>query len=373
MLHIDLPSRSEIERLAQYRGAPAVSLYLHTTPTPQDAQADRIELKNLLKAAAARLAEAGVDKHAIRSIEAAVEAIIDDDAFWAVQANSLAIFATADRVRTFRLPNKLVNVVEVSDRFHLKPLLRSVTFPHHAYVLAISVGAVRLVEVSADLPPHVVAVPGLPRDFGQALGRRSHGAKDGLVGAGEGASEHAMLTRYARTVDQALRATLKGEHAPLIVAAAEPMASIFRHASSYPHLAAQGIPGSADDTPDHVLAAGARQVLDEIYARDVAQLRELFAAREAQGRATTDIVQAARAATFGAVDTLMVDMDSVISGRVSDDDGAVAFDDKPDGANYGVADEVARRVLLAGGRVVSARRADLPRDAELAAILRYAI
>ena len=48
MLHIDLPSRSEIESLVAFRGSPAVSLYLPTTPLTQDAQADRIALKNLL-------------------------------------------------------------------------------------------------------------------------------------------------------------------------------------------------------------------------------------------------------------------------------------------------------------------------------------
>jgi len=373
LLHIDLPSRTEIEKLAAYRGTPAVTLYVRTTPLTQDAKADRIELRNLLKTAMAQLDAANADKRGVRSIEGAVEAIIDDDEFWAVQANSLAIFATDGRIQSFRLPNKLANTVEVSDRFHLKPLLRAVTFPHHAYVLAISVGSVRLLEVSADLPPHAVKVPGLPRNLTDALGRRSHVAKDGPGRSGDGASEHATLTRYARTVDQALRGVLKGESAPLLVAAAEPMASIFRHASSYPHVAAQVIAGSADDTAEHVLAGDARKVLDEINAQEMARIADLFAARANDGRATTDIAQAARAATFGAVDTLVVDMDTTVSGFVDETTGAVTFDAAPDAVNYGVVDEIARRVLQTGGRVLSARRADVPREADLAAVLRYAM
>ena len=294
---------------------------MRTTPLTQDAKADRIELRNLLKTAVAQLDAANADKRGVRSIEGAVEAIVDDDEFWAVQANSLAIFATDGRIQSFRLPNKLANTVEVSDRFHLKPLLRSVTFPHHAYVLAIGVGSVRLLEVSADLPPHAVQVPGLPRSLNDALGRRSHVAKDGPGRSGDGTSEHATLTRYARTVDQALRGILKGESAPLLVAAAEPMASIFRHASSYPHVAAQVIAGSADDTADHVLAEAARKVLDEINAQEMARIADLFAARANDGRATTDIAQAARAATFGAVDTLVVDMDNTVSGLRRRDHG----------------------------------------------------
>lgn len=373
MLHIDLPSRTEIEQIAAYRGAPAVSLYLRTTPVTQDAQADRIELKNLLKTAVTQLAAAGVEKRRVWPIEAAVNAIIDDDAFWAVQANSLAIFVTDERVRVFRLPNQLVNTVEVSDRFHIKPLLRSVSFPHHAYVLVIGVGAVRLLEVSAELPPHPVTVPGLPRDFSDALGRRSHVTKEAPGHSGEAASEYALLSRYARIVDQALRGMLKGENAPLFVAATEPMASIFRNASSYPHVATQVIAGAANETPDHVLADAARRALDEIYAAEVARLADLFATREKEGRASTDVAQVARAATYGAVDTLLVDMDNTVSGTIDEASGAVSFDAAPDAVNYGVVDEIARRVLKSGGRVVAARKADIPRQADLAAILRYPV
>ena len=373
MLHIDLPTKAEIEKLAAHRGSPSLSIYLRTTPLTQETRVDRLELKNLLKAAVAEMEAADVPKRSIWPVEQAVDALIEDDDFWVEQANSLAIFATPESIRTFRLPNKLANIVEVSDRFHLKPLIRSVTFPHHAYVLAIGMGAVRLVEVSAELPPHEVKVPGLPRDAASALGRRSHTAKSGdMTGAGD-SSEHALLTRYARAVDQALRPVLAGHERPLIVAAAEPMASIYRSVASYPHVAEQVIAGSADHKPDHELAAGAREVLDAIYAAEIERLAGLYATRETQGRATTDIAQAARAATFGAVDTLLVDMDAVVPGTVGDEDGAVELAEQADGVNYGVVDEIARRALQSGARVVSARRADIPGGGDLAAILRYAV
>lgn len=373
MLHIDLPSRSEIERLAIFRGGPAVSLYLPTTPLTQDAQADRIGLKNLLKSAVAEMEAADAPKRAVRAIEDAVEHIIADDDFWVEQANSLAVFATPEAVRTFRLPNKLAVSMEVADRFHIKPLLRSVTFPHNAYLVAISMGAVRLVEVSADLPPHEIKVPGLPRDAAQALGRRSHTERKGDMLSGESTSEHATLTRYSRTVDQALRPVLSGHERPLIVVAAEPLASIYRSVSSYPHLAAEVIPGSADHTPDHELAAAARGVLDRIYAAQIAEIGALYAARTTQGRATDDVATAARAATFGAIDTLVVDMDADLPGTVADEDGAVTFADKADGVNYSVTDEITRRALQSGARVVSARAADIPGGGALAAILRYPV
>lgn len=371
MLHIDLPTRAEIQALGEHRGWPSVTLVLRTTPLTQDAQADRIELKNLLRAAREEMAAAGAGMREVRAIEDAVEALIGDDAFWAGQANSLALYVTPDSLRSFRLANRLANQVEVSDRFHLKPLLRAVAFPHHAWVLAIGMGGVRLVEVSADLPPHPVAVPGMPRDVGDAAGRGSHIARKGDMASGLATSENALLGHYARSVDRALRPLLAGRDQPLILAAAEPMASVFRSVCSFPHLAAQALPGSPDHAPDHALADAARQVLDQLNAATVQDLGALHARRAAEGRATADVAQAARAATFGAVETLIVDLDADLPGSVGEEDGAVAFAAGADGRNYSITDEIARRTMRTGGRVVAARHADIPGGGALAAILRY--
>jgi hypothetical protein len=373
LLYIDLPTRSEILRLSETRAAPAVTIYLATTPLTQAAQADRIELKNLAKAAVSQLEAAGVDKHSVLSIEAAVSEIEGDDEFWAHQANSLAVFVTPDTLRTFRLPSKLRSSVHVSDRFHLKPILRAVTFGQDAYVLAISMGAVRLIEVSPDLPPHPVSVPGLPRGMSDAIGRRSHTERSGPGQSGQATSEHALLTRYARVVDEALRPVLSGHERPLIVAASEPMASIYRSVSSYPYTATETLGGSADHTPDHVLASESRAVLDRLYATQIEDFATLFAERWNQGRATSDIAQAARAATFGAIDTMIVDIEATVPGTVADETGAVTFATSDDATTYGVVDEIVSRALKSGARILAARKDDVPGNGALAAILRYAI
>ena len=79
MLHIDLPSRAEIEALAAHRAQPTVSIYLRTTPVTQDAQIDRIELKNLLREAVEQMEAADTPKRSVWPIEEAVQGLIDDD------------------------------------------------------------------------------------------------------------------------------------------------------------------------------------------------------------------------------------------------------------------------------------------------------
>jgi hypothetical protein len=372
LLYIDLPTQAEIAKLIGFRGNPAVTLYLRTTPVTRDAQADRIELRNLLKAALAQVEEAGVARRDVEAIRNAVEDLAADDDFWARQAHSLAIFAAPGFLRAFRLANRLTNAVEVSDRFLLAQLIRSVTFSHHAFLLPISIGSARLVEVLPDVPPDEVSVPGLPKGAADAAGRRSHALSQVEHQDGARSNQTALYTRYARAVDAALRPALAGQDRPLVVVASEPMASIFRSVCSYPHLVSETISLSADDTPDHELAAAARPILDKLYAEEVAALHALYEKRKGQGRTTADIAQAARAATFGAIDTLIIDMDEDVPGLVDEETGAVTFDDKADAVNYDVTDEIARRAWLTGARVVAARRADIPDGAALAAILRYA-
>ncbi len=166
---------------------------------------------------------------------------------------------------------------------------------------------------------------------------------------------------------------LSGLGLPLILAAAEPLTSLYRSVNSYPGLAERGIDGNPEDRSDAELTAAAREILDELYADDLKAVRGRFDRRVTAGRGATDVGDVARAATFGAVDTLMVDFDDVIPGFVAEDSGAVTRDDGDDDSNYGVVDEIARRVLLSGGRVLALRRDDIPEHGTVAAILRYPV
>ncbi len=121
------------------------------------------------------------------------------------------------------------------------------------------------------------------------------------------------------------------------------------------------------------LASAARAILDRVYAKEVDAAKGLFQTRLGQRRATTDIGEAARAATNGAVELLLVDIDRVIPGTVGETDGAVSLAAAAGPESYDVIDEIAGRAILAGARFLGVRRADIPGEAPLAAILRYPI
>jgi hypothetical protein len=70
------------------------------------------------------------------------------------------------------------------------------------------------------------------------------------------------------------------------------------------------------------------------------------------------------------VQKLLVDIDEVLPGTL-DDEGAVIFADGPSPTSYGIIDEIARRALVTGARVLGVRGADIPGGGSLGAILRY--
>lgn len=371
MLYVDIPTRNEFSLLADKRADACVSIYLKTTPVTQNVPASRILMGNLIKEAQAQLEEAAFDKRRLGALLDGLNDLLDDDNFWRFQANSLAVFATPDSIRTYRLANDLTSMVQVADRYHLKPLFRAITFPHSALILALSENAVRLFEMNADLPAVEVKVPDLPKDVASSVGRAPTNERvfSSRVRGDEG--HNVRLQQYVRQVDAALRPILAGRETPLVLAATGRLADVFRQLCSYPNLLPEIIAESPDHLTEAELTTRARRVLDNAYTQQIADIKALFEKRVAERRTTTDISDAARAATFGAIQTILVNIDSVVAGFVDEETGAVSFVDKDDAKAYGIVDEITARAFASGATVLGVRREDIPGGQELAAILRY--
>ena len=372
MLHVDVPSLAELRALIGVRADAAVSLYLPTTPHSQHTDASRIELGNLLKSALAQLDAQGFDKRRRAHVEEAVQALREDDDFWQMQAHSLAVLVTPDALRTYRLATSVKPLAAVSDRYHLTPLLRAIGFSQHAHVLALSENAVRLVEVFADAPPVVIKVPDLPASAAAAAGKASINNLGQNTRIANSEGQTFLLRSFARKVDAALRPVLSGRDTPLILAAAEPVAAIFRGLATTPGLIAEGITTSPDRLTDAELAEASRPILDAHYAADIAAALDLHARRGNEGRATTDLAQAARAASQGAIELLLVDIEASQPGTMTAE-GALSLAAAPGADSYDLLDELAGRAILTGARVMGVRSTDLPDGAMLAAVLRYPV
>ncbi|WP_258196504.1 baeRF11 domain-containing protein [Nocardia farcinica] len=241
MLHTDIPTRGEIQRLVAETVPWSVTLYTPTEIDTAAPDANRIAFSNQARAALDRVE----DRAARAALAEEFDDLIDDE-FWRWQSTSLVVLGTPDRVRTYRVPNRLSAGVFVGDRFHIKPLLRATTFPQTAFVLALAEGSVRLVEVSGDGGAAEVRVPELPSSAADHAGKTSlsgRAPKRRIQGT-EG--RKLRVRQYARAIDRALRDVLAGRGVPLILAATEPIDSLYRSVNSYPELLDESMPGNPE-------------------------------------------------------------------------------------------------------------------------------
>jgi hypothetical protein len=391
MLHIDIPTLAEFKALAQIKGETCVSLYLPTSPLVDSIRANRIAFRDLAGEALVQLREAGADKRKIAVFEerfdhlAGLEHDVQDegkirklqrakpdpfDTFWHYQANGLAVLSTSGLMRMFRLPDAPKPLAEVADRLHLTPLIRAMTSPHDIFVLALAEESVRLIHAFANFPPVRLQIPDLPRNAEEATRRPSFHVRAPRRRLQNLEGEKVLLQKYVRKVEQAVHGVFAGLNTPLLLAAEEPLASMFRSLNTYPRLADEIIEGNPDQVTDAELEDAAIPILDRLYSREVKAAIALYDQLKPR-RATTDVSYAAHAATAGAVEQLLVDLDAVVPGLVSDLDGSVIYSASDDAETYSVVDEVARRALYTGARVLGARREELPDRAPLTAILRY--
>ena len=392
MLHIDIPTLAEFKALAQIKGETCVSLYLPTSRLGKNAGTNRTAFKDIAREALSQLKEGGADKNKITVFEERFDRLAGTDhdvqdqdkirklqrakpdpieSFWHYQANGLAVLATAGMMRTFRLPNSPKPLAEVADRFHLTPLIRAMTSPHDIFVLALAEESVRLVHAFANFPPQRLQVQDLPANAAEATRRPSFHVRAPRRRLQNLEGEKVLLHQYVRKVEHAVQGALAGQNAPLVLAAEEPLASMFRSVNTYPKLADEMIEGNPDQITDGELEDAAIPILDRLYSRELTAVIALYDELKPR-RATTDVSYAAHAATAGAIEQLLVDLDAVVPGLVSDIDGSVTYSASDDAETYSVVDEVARRALYTGARVLGARQEEMPDRAPLTAILRYA-
>lgn len=367
MWFLDIPSDSELRLLAAISAPAVVSAYLPTTPLSNEAAADATVLRNLVaEAMAAVRAQPDLPRGDDAVIEEQLLDLVDDDEFWAHQSHGLGVITTAEGQWTFRLPHRPAAQVHVGTTAHLLQLFAA-TAVQDAHVLCLSEGAVRLIDVAADLPPKEVRVADLPSDAASAAGKsslsdRSHSGR--IVGS-EG--KRVRIRQYARAVDDALMPLLRGDERPLILVAPQPINSIFRQVCSAPTLLAGGVEANPDKWSLTEVAEAVRPVLEGFAADSDAALRESIDERRSQRRVSNDVADIARAAANGAVATLIVDREHDERGTIGAD-GALTLDPHGDV----LAEELGRLVVATGGRVVALPADRLPGGAPVTAVLRYA-
>jgi hypothetical protein len=178
--------------------------------------------------------------------------------------------------------------------------------------------------------------------------------------------------RYFRAVDRATIALFSKPSAlPLVLAALPEHQPVFRRLSQNPALLDAGVEGNPEAMSAEQLRDAAWRAVEPQYLARLADLTDTFTEGMAHQRATSDLVDAARAAVEGRVSHVLVEADRVLPGRIDPITGTIAPAPIDDPEVGDMLDDVAEAVLRTGGDVVIVPQERMPSQSGLAAILRY--
>ncbi|MBH0099318.1 hypothetical protein I6E68_09220 [Salinibacterium sp. NSLL150] len=374
-MSIDIPSHEDLVALSQQRNEASVSLYVSPgstdggPPIGRDTEAARLALRSAATEAMAELGVLGVEKAELDAIGQSLGALDHDTGFWASSARSVAVFVSPEITQSFRLRNELPTLVAVGDRFDLGPLLRATTFGHSGYVLAVTLGSVRLLSLNADDSSDEIALPDLPEDLGRTLETADNHGKADTPRADGALGSKVELRRYCSLIQEAVLSVMGNSGLPLVLAASSDLKPAYREISTYRGLLSSAIDANPSSLSIDDLEDRGRAILAEHHTDELASWRTKFGNKQSNGLASSQLSDVSHAAAAGLVDTLLFDLASTDEGSI-DEYGQIVFASEPGPSTYGLVDELAARVLRTGGTVKAVRSDDLPDDSPVAATFR---
>ncbi|MBE0480135.1 MAG: hypothetical protein IBX68_04065 [Dehalococcoidia bacterium] len=383
---MEIMRREDLQVLFERRDGPAVSIYL---PTHRKGaiEEDRIRFKNSLREAEGRLEEFGVRSTIAKDILQPARRLMPDDYFWQHQGDGLAVFASPEIFQYFRLPTHFSELVAVSERFHIKPLLPLFTADGLFYVLALSQNKIRLLQCYRDMLRPVI-LDNVPQSLDEALAfddpqrqlqfhsrtGDARGSRRAAIFHGHGSGKDDAKTdiqRYLQIVNRGLHEVLRQEQAPLVIAAVDYLHPIYRSASSYRHLMAGGIEGNPDIASDESLHREAWNIVMPYFQRGLMEALRTFGEAEAAGLGTTDIKESVVASFEGRVSTLIVALGAQQWGIFEPDNHDVYLHEASRPGNEDLLDFAVFHTVIKGGTVHAVDPDSVPGSSTIAAILRF--
>jgi hypothetical protein len=376
---------SALKGLIEPKPGPCVSLYLPTHRVPSEIQKDRILLKNLLKQAQESLLALGLRSPEVRELLQPAEKLLPETPFWKGQQDGLSLFLSPDTFHSYILPLEVPELVVVSDRFHLKPLLSLLT-EGEFYILSLSQNEVRLYQASRFGASELV-LENVPQSLAAALkydepekqlqfhtgAPKFTGERAAMFHGHGGGTDDAKsdLLRFFQQVNRGLHPLLRNEQAPLVLAGVDYLLPIYREANSYAHLLTEGVAGN----PEGLSLGELRQASWKLVESYFLQARRAAADRYREylgtGKASHDLKEIVGAAYHGRIEALFVALGLQQWGAFDPDTDTLELFLEAIPGSQDLLDFAAIHTLLQGGAVYSATPEEVPDGPPAAAVFRF--
>jgi hypothetical protein len=365
---------------------PCISVFMPAHRAAPENQQNPIRFKNLLGEAEPQLLASGLRTPEVEKRLKPAQELLNNRSFWQHQSDGLSVFISPQTSRYYRLPLEFDELVVVTNRFHIKPLLTLFSGNGRFYLLALSQNEIRLFQ-GTRFSISEVELEGVPESIDQALKydhpekqlqfhtRTPGGTGDRAAmfhGHGVGTDDAKQnIFRYFRQIDKGLHNLLKEEQAPLALAGVEYLLPIYRQANTYPYLAAEGITGNPDELSAKELHGRAWSVVQPLFLKAQDEAATRYKQLVGTGLASKDLKAIVSAAYHGRVESLFVPVRIQEWGTFDADANVVHLHQDAEPDDEDLLDLAAIQTLLHEGTVYAVKSEEVPDGAVLAAVFRY--
>jgi hypothetical protein len=381
-------TREDLRQLADAPREPSVSCFLPTHRNPPDKREDRTRFKNLLNEAEERLVGYGLRSAQARLRLDPARQLLEDEAFWENVWDGLAVFISPSVFRRFTVSTALREYLDVGDRFYLQPLLPVLQADGRYFLLGLSQQRVALLEGTRESLVEI-PVPALPQDLASALHFESFPPEGDVQvrsqsprgGAGRQsmwgghAEEKEDVTRFLleffHSVDHAVAPLLRGERAPLVLAAVEYLHPLYSQVNSYPHLLPEGVLGNPEGFRIEELHRRATAVVAAALEREIEEAVAEYSENAGGDRSSQNVAKIIVGAFFGRVSRLFVQRDAQLWGRFDQRTLQVHVHSRKEKGDVDLLDWTAMKVLATDGVVHALPPELVPGGGPMAALFRF--
>ncbi len=245
-------------------------------------------------------------------------AVVEQDTAAHKNAPGRAIFMAGNFFGCHHLAEPVAERAVVGRGFFVRPLLPVMIARGRFFLLAVSQKHAALYEGSRD-GIHKLTVEMAPASLhedleGQEFDRQSqfHSAapkstgKRGSVFYGTDINQKERILHFLRTVDRTVARSLKGQSAPLVLAAVEYLFPLYKTANTYPHLLESGVAGNPDILSPEALHASSWKLVESYLEEAKMSALEMYKKLVNTERTSSNLREILVAAERGRVRYLFV-------------------------------------------------------------------
>lgn len=365
------------------RTKPCISIYLPTTRVRPNTK-DYIVFKNLVQSVENSLKL----EYSQKEIDNFIKPLIDignDRLFWNKTKDGLVMLLNPNNFVIYNLNRPVEELAIVSDSFHIKPLIRVYQSADSYYVLGVNRKTFKLfygnrygleeISFDEDVPVSIEDVLGEELTEPHLSYGSYGGASANAMYHGHGGRKVEVdkdTQRYFQYVDKFIIDNFSNpSKAPLVLVALDEHQGLFRKLSKNNYLIDEGVHVDFETLDNKEIRKRSWDIIEKQYLQRTKDLIDRYNVNLNNKLATDNVNMAAKRAVEGAVETLLVESDKLIPGKVDLKSGELIVENLENPNTDDILDDLVEIVLHLKGEVVMLPKERMPTNTGIAAILRY--